>query len=115
MGKLCLVSCFAEHHTAADVPRGGAIFRVMILSRSSRCTPLIWTMITYHQFQLQAFQPFRTHLDGSQHHRSVIMLELRHDPLANLLALLGVYRLVRRESIEDRYSSPFRAFVQRHE
>jgi hypothetical protein len=43
------------------------------------------------------------------------MLELRHDPLADLLALLGVYRLVRREGIEDSYSAPLGAFVQRHE
>lgn len=40
-----------------------------------------------------------THLDGTENHRTVGMLELRHDSLADMFALLVVRRFVSPQSI----------------
>jgi hypothetical protein len=43
------------------------------------------------------------------------MLELRHHPLTDMLALLGILRLVRRQRIQQGNPAPLAALVQRDE
>lgn len=53
-----------------------------------------------------------THLDGCKDDAAIDMLELRNDTLADVLALLLVLSDVSRESVQDGYSAPLRAFIQ---
>lgn len=54
-------------------------------------------------------------LDSAQDHRRIVVLELRHDSLANMLALLGILRLVRGQRVEQGDPAPLTALVERDE
>lgn len=55
------------------------------------------------------------YLHSTEHDGRIVVLELGHDALANVFALLLIFRLVPGQSRQYCYSAPFRALIQRHE
>jgi len=111
----------------SSVTSGGAILRMSCLDSSSRPTPRMWIITTYHGRLLSTwFSPcVGTRTGGKSKKRDERTLTCTKNTLpftcwncgttrlADVLAFLSVLRLVACKGAEDRDATPFRALVQR--